>query len=115
MQTPRTAQSPKSHCAIRAVSTNMMTLRHKPEEENRNRSEIREMMEEVRRSILSVLSKEKNACTEDSAGSSEEMESPRLVRRWRRGGLAVRFVDLEDQRGGLAVLRIREEDSQSDL
>ncbi|KAM1015333.1 hypothetical protein EV1_044697 [Malus domestica] len=84
------------HCAIRAVSTNMMTLRHKPEE--------------VRRSMLSVSSKEKKACTEDreedSAGSSEEMESPRSVGRWRTGTTKKTGCVLHSQ-----ILRIREEDS----
>ena len=89
----------------------MMTLRHKQEEENRNRNqiEIREMMEEVRRSMLFVSSKEKKACTdereEDSAGSSEEMESPRSVGRWRRRTTKEGCV-MHSQ-----VLRIREEDS----
>ncbi|KAM2014701.1 uncharacterized protein LOC126583697 [Malus sylvestris] len=95
------------HCAIRAVSTNMLTLRYKPEEENRNQSEI---PEEVRRSMLSVSSKEKKACTEDrdedSAGSSEEMESPRSVGRWRRGTTKKTGCVLHSQ-----ILRIREEDS----
>ncbi|RXH67808.1 hypothetical protein DVH24_027955 [Malus domestica] len=47
--------------------------------ENRNQSEIPEEVLRVRRSMLSVSSKEKKACTkdqeEDSAGPSEEIES----------------------------------------
>ncbi|KAM1076060.1 hypothetical protein ACFX2I_023516 [Malus domestica] len=111
MPEPSFVQSQSSrHCAIRTVSTNMMAL-HKQEEENRNRNrnEIREMMEEVRRSMPFVSSKEKKACTdereEDSAGSSEEMESPRSVGRWRRRTTKEGCV-MHSQ-----VLRIREEDS----
>ncbi|KAL6284331.1 hypothetical protein ACE6H2_015260 [Prunus campanulata] len=66
------------------------------------------MMEEVQRSLLFV-SKPK-ACMEhegmeqDSGGSSEEMESPRSVGRWRRR--TKREGSVHSQ-----ILRIREEDA----
>ncbi|CAB4275046.1 unnamed protein product [Prunus armeniaca] len=82
----------------------MMTL-HPNQKEN---DDHREMTEEVQRSLLFV-SKSK-ACTEqeemeqDSAGSSEEMESPRSVGRWRRRAKRAGCVHSQ-------ILRIREEDA----
>ncbi|CAL9014451.1 unnamed protein product [Prunus brigantina] len=82
----------------------MMTLRPNQKEND----DHREMTEEVQRSLLFV-SKPK-ACTEqeemeqDSGGSSEEMESPRSVGRWRRRAKRAGCVHSQ-------ILRIREEDA----
>ncbi|PQM38845.1 uncharacterized protein Pyn_32505 [Prunus yedoensis var. nudiflora] len=65
-------------------------------------------MEEVQRSLLFVSKPkpcmEHEEMEQDSGGSSEEMESPRSVRRWRRR--AKREGSVHSQ-----MLRIREEDA----